>query len=136
QGALMAKRLILSTAVALLVAACMSQADTSAVEAAVTQFHDLQARGEDASIYVAATPEFRRSGTLENFVRFETAVRAVKGCSAPAQNPNAWNNSVNTSGHFIVVVYNRQCAYGPLVETFAFRVNGPRAILQGYNASG
>lgn len=132
----MAKRLVLSIATAALVAACMSQADTSAVEGAVAQFHGLQSRGDDAAIYAAASPEFRQNASAENLARIDSAVRNVRGCAAPTRDPNAWNSNINTSGHFVTVVYNRQCTDGPLAETFVFRLNGNQALLMGYNASG
>lgn len=132
----MAKRLMLSIATAALVAACMSQADTAAVEAAVAQFHALQSRGDDAAIYAAASAEFRQNASAEDLARIDTAVRNVRSCAAPARDPNAWNSNVNTSGHFVTVVYNRQCADGPLTETFVFRVNNNEALLMGYNAAG
>jgi hypothetical protein len=119
-----------------LAAACMSQADTSAVEAAAAEFHQLQAQGGDAAILEAASPGFRASARLEDLARLNAAVRAVQGCSAPARNPNVWNNNMNTSGHFISVVYNRTCTGGDLTENFVFSVSGAEAKLHGYNVSG
>lgn len=132
----MAKRLVLSMAAGALASACMSPTDFSAVERAAAQFHDLQARGDDNAIYQAASPEFRASSRLEDLARIDNAVRTIRGCQAPARDPNTWNNNINTSGHFITVVYNRQCADGPLAETFVFQVTGNQALLAGYNASG
>ena len=132
----MAKRLILSIVAGALASACMSPTDFSAVERAAAQFHDLQARGDDNAIYQAASPEFRASSQLQDLARIDNAVRNIRGCQAAARDPNNWNNNVNTSGHFITVVYNRQCADGPLVERFVFRVTGDQALLAGYNASG
>jgi hypothetical protein len=114
----------------------MSQADTTAVEGAVAQFHELQARGDDAAIYAAAAPEFRQNASADALARINTAGRNVKGCAAPARDPAGWNNSMNTRGHFITLTYNRQCADGPLTETFVFRVNGAHVDLFGYNAAG
>ena len=132
--ATMAKRLILS--IVALASACMSPTDFAVVERAAAQFHDLQARGDDNAIYQAASPELRASSRLEDLTRIGNAVRNIRGCQAPARDPNTWNNNIDTSGHFITVVYNRQCADGPLVETFVFRVTGQQALLAGYHASG
>lgn len=132
----MAKRLILSIVAGALASACMSPTDFAPVERAAAQFHDLQARGDDNAIYLAAAPEFRAGSRLEDLVRIDSAVRNIRGCQAPARDPNTWNNNINTSGHFITVVYNRQCADGPLAETFVFRVSGEQASLAAYNASG
>ena len=125
-----------AAAVTLLLAACMSQADNSAVDAAVAQFHELQAAGDDNGIYQAAAPGFRRGARLEDLARLDNAVRNVRGCEAATRDPSTFNNTMNTSGHFITVVYNRACADGPLVETFTFAMNGQTAQLYNYNVSG
>jgi hypothetical protein len=132
----MKPHLALALAAAGLAAACMSQADTSAVEAPAAEFPAQQAQGADAAIYEAASPTFRASARVEDLARLNAAVRAVEGCSAPARNPNIWNNNMNTSGHFISVVYNRTCTGGDLTENFVFQVNGSDALLHGYNVSG
>jgi hypothetical protein len=129
-------RLVFALAAAGLAAACMSQADTSAVEAAAAEFHQRQAQGEDAAIFEAASPGFRASARVEDLTRLNAVVRAVQGCNAPTRNPNIWNNNMNTSGHYISVVYNRTCAGGDLTENFVFVVNGNEALLYGYNVSG
>lgn len=120
----------------LLLTACMSATDNAAISGAVSEFHDRQARGDDEAIYQAATPDLRAAATLQDLVRLNGAVRAIQGCGAIGANPDQFNNAMNTSGHFITVTYSRQCSGGPLVETFVFRMAGPRAVLQSYNASG
>lgn len=132
----MLKQFALLIATVSLVGACMSASDNAAITNAVAEFHDRQARGEDAAIYQAATPDLRAAASLEDLTRLDAAVRAIQGCSAPGPNPDQWNNAMNTSGHFITATYNRQCSGGPLVETFVFRMNGAQPLLQGYNASG
>jgi hypothetical protein len=132
----MKPHLALALGAAALVSACMSQTDLTAVEAAVVEFHEQQAQGNDAAILEAASPGFRASARLEDLARLNAAVRGVEGCSAPVRNPNIWNNNVNTSGHYITVVYNRTCTGGDLTENFVFLVNGSDARLYGYNVSG
>jgi hypothetical protein len=132
----MLKHFALSIAASSFVTACMSPTDNAAINAAVSEFHDRQNRGDDAAIYQAATPDLRAAATLQDLTRLDTAVRAMQGCSAPGPNPDGFNNAMNTSGHFITVTYNRQCSGGPLAETFVFRMNGAQPLLQGYNASG
>jgi hypothetical protein len=117
-------------------AACMSQQDLSGVESAVDEFHELQARGDDAAIYRTAAADFRNAATLEDLARINNAVRNATGCSERSRNPSSWNNNVSTSGQFITVVYNRTCSGGPLAETFVFRMTAGDAQLAGYTASG
>ena len=131
----MLKHVALFISVSLLTA-CMSATDNAAINGAVSEFHDRQARGDDAAIYQAATPDLRAAATLQDLTRLNGAVRAIQGCSAVGANPDGFNNAMNTSGHFITVTYNRQCTGGPLVETFVFRIAGAHALLQSYNASG
>jgi outer membrane murein-binding lipoprotein Lpp len=125
-----------ATTLSLLLAGCMSQTEVASIEAAAAQFHDLQAAGDDNGIYQAASPQFRAGARLEDITRLNNAVRGVRGCNAPARDPAQFNNSLNTSGHFITVVYNRQCTDGPLTETFTFIVNGQTAKLFNYNVAG
>jgi hypothetical protein len=132
----MLKNFTLLIAAGSLATACMSATDNAAIAGAVSEFHDRQARGDDAAIYQAATPDLRAAATLQDLTRLNGAVRAIQGCSAVGPNPDGFNNSMNTSGHFITVTYNRQCTGGPLVETFVFRIAGAHALLQSYNASG
>lgn len=132
----MLKHVALLIAAGSLLTACMSATDNAAINAAVSEFHDRQARGDEAAIYQAATPDLRASATLQDLTRLDAAVRAIQGCSAPGAHPDGFNNAMNTAGHFITVTYNRQCSGGPLVETFVFRMNGAQPMLQGYNASG
>lgn len=120
----------------LLLASCMSQADTAGVEAAAARFHDMQAAGDDNGIYQAAAPGFRQGARLEDVARLNSAVRNVRGCGAPTRDQSTFNNTMNTSGHFITVVYNRTCTDGPLLETFVFILNGSTAQLYNYNVSG
>ena len=131
----MIKRFAAAT-LTLLLAGCMSAADSNAVEAAAASFHDLQAAGDDNGIYQAASAGFRANAHLEDLTRLNNAVRNVRGCQAPSRDPSTFNNTVNTSGHFISVVYNRQCADGPIIETFVFSMSGSTAQLYGYNVSG
>lgn len=119
-----------------LLSACMSQQDTASVEAAADRFHAHQAAGEDQAIYDEASSGFRDAARVEDLARLNAAVRGAAGCGAPARNPNAWNNTINTSGHFITLVYDRQCDGGPLTETFVFIVQGEQALLQNYNVAG
>jgi hypothetical protein len=121
---------------AALLSGCMSQADTGAVEAAIAQFHEDQAMGDDQAIYDAATAAFRAAARLEDLARLNAAVRAVEGCTAPTRDAAQWRNNVTTSGHFITVVYNRQCTGGPLAETFVYQIVGGEAALLNYNVSG
>jgi hypothetical protein len=132
----MLKQFALLIAAGSLASACMSATDNAAITNAVTEFHDRQARGEDAAIYQGATPDLRAAASLQDLTRLDAAVRAVQGCSDPGANPDQWNNAINTSGHFITATYNRRCGGGPLVETFVFRMDGAQPLLQSYNASG
>jgi hypothetical protein len=132
----MLKNFTLLIAASSLLTACMSATDNAAISGAVSEFHERQARGDDAAIYQAATPDLRAAATLQDLTRLDAAVRAIQGCTAVGANPDGFNNSMNTSGHFITVTYNRQCTGGPLVETFVFRIAGAHALLQSYNASG
>lgn len=132
----MKSHLILALMAGGVAAGCMSQADTSAVEAAAAEFHRLQAQGDDAAIFEAGSPAFRARATVENLARLNNVVRAAQGCSAPVRNPNVWNNNVTTSGHFITVVYNRTCDGGEMTENFVFVVSDGAAKLNGYNVSG
>lgn len=132
----MGNRLSLSIVFAAFACACMSQTDLASVNAAVDRFHQQQASGADEAIYQAAAPDLRAAASLDDLRRIDAAVRAVQGCAPPGHDPSSWNNNVNTTGHFITLVYSRQCASGSLTETFVFRINGPQALLVGYNASG
>ncbi|MEZ6023084.1 MAG: hypothetical protein R3C16_06665 [Hyphomonadaceae bacterium] len=121
---------------ALMLAGCMSPVDLSMVEAAAAQFHQRQAAGDDRAIYDNADPAFRSAAEFAVLERVNGAVRNAQGCGAPSRDPASWTSTVNTSGHFITVVYGRQCAEGAITETMVFRVSEGGAALLNYNANG
>jgi hypothetical protein len=130
------RRTILALAAASMLGACMSQENMSVVEAAAQQFFQLQQAGQDAEIFGDASPGFRDAAQLSDLERINGAVRAARGCSAPVRDAANWRSNQSTSGHFVTVVYRRQCEGGELVDTLVFRIVGDQALLNGYNASG
>lgn len=131
----MGTRFIL-VAAALLLAACVSQADMSAIEGAVSAFHEHQAAGDHQANYDDADPTFRDALTEQDFARIGEAIRSAPGCNAPVRDPMNYRSSATTSGNFVMVVYNRTCSGGPLVEQFTFKIVGGAPKLTGYYVSG
>lgn len=119
-----------------LLAACVSQADMSAIETAVATFHERQAAGDHQANYEAADQTFRDALPEQDFARIGDAIRNAPGCSAPARDPMNYRSSATTGGNFVMVVYNRTCTGGPLVEQFTFKIVGGEPRLSGYYVSG
>mgnify|MGYP001409373454 CR=1 FL=1 len=124
-----------AAALALMTAACIAAPDMAAIEAEVARFHERQAASEDAAIYAAAAQGLRDAATLNDLQRLNSAVRGAQ-CEPAQRDPNQWHNNMSTSGHFITVVYQRQCQGGGLTETFRFVVTPGGPQLLNYNAAG
>jgi hypothetical protein len=95
----MLKQFALLIAAGSLVSACMSATDNAAITNAVAEFHNRQARGDDAAIYQGATPDLRTAASLQDLARLDAAVRAIQGCSAPGAN---LLQSYNASGMALI----------------------------------
>lgn len=132
----MAARFFLAAATAIALGACVSEADMSAVEQAASAFHRRQAAGEHQANYDAADQSFRAALPAADFARINEAIRAAEGCSEPVRDPMNYRSSATTSGNFVMVVYNRTCTGGPLVEQFTFKIVGGAPKLSGYYVSG
>lgn len=132
----MLDRRIVGAVLALGLGGCISREEMGAVQTAVAQFHERQANAQDDEIYRTASADFRRSAQVSDLSRLNNAVRAAQVCDPPARDPSYFNNNQSTSGHFVTVVYNRNCRDGEMVETFVFRMQGGQAVLQSYNVSG
>ena len=116
--------------------ACMSQENLASIDTAASHFFEQQAAGQDAEIVADSSQGFRDSATVEDLARLNGAVRALRNCTAPARDPANWRSNQTTSGHFVTVVYDRECESGGLTETITFQIIGDRAILHGYNVAG
>ncbi|WP_395646539.1 hypothetical protein [Terricaulis sp.] len=129
-------RLFTAAVTAAALCACVSEADMSAIERAAASFHQHQAAGEHRANYDAADATFRAALPAADFERINEAIRNAEGCSDPVRDPMNYRSSATTSGNFVMVVYNRTCTGGPLVEQFTFKIVGGVPRLSGYYVSG
>jgi len=119
-----------------LAAACTPPPDFATVEAVVAEFHVMQAEGDDRAAYRTLAADFRNVTTAEDFARLNALARAAPECGPPTRDPSQWRSNMSTSGTFVTVVYHRECANGPLTETFVLRATESGPQIAGYHLSG
>src|SRR5262249_47330240 len=116
---------------ALLLASC---GGTDEAKRGVTEFRARVAQKSYGEIYRAATPEFRKAATEEQFVRIMTALERKLGAWQAAAEP-VWNVTKGTQGTLVNLTYQSQFAKGAASEQFAWRIEGGRPVLLGYNVN-
>jgi len=119
-----------------LAAACVRPPDFATIDAAVAEFHAMQAEGDDRRAYRTLADDFRNVTTVEDFTRLNSLARAAPECGPPTRDPGQWRSNVSTNGTFVTVVYHRECANGPLTETFVLRATESGPQIAGYHLSG
>jgi hypothetical protein len=107
---------------------------TAEAKRGVAEFRARVAEKAYAEIYRAATTEFQKAATEEQFVRLMTALDRKLGAWQSAGEP-AWNVTKGTGGHFVNLTYQSQFAKGAATEQFSWRINTGRPVLVGYNVS-
>jgi hypothetical protein len=115
-------------------AACSFSADTKKIEQEVQHFHDLLDAGKSAAIYAAASDEFKKASTQEDFVALLDAVHRKLG-DFKSTSQKGWNVNYNTSGKFVTITYETVYAEGKAAEQFVYRVSDEEALLVGYHVS-
>jgi hypothetical protein len=119
---------------ALLAAACNVKADLSSSDAAIAAFHDQLDRGQFAQIYAASAPEMKAVTNEVDLTKLLEAVHTKLGRFKSGRTAG-WNDTRNTSGHFVNVGYQATYEKGPAMEEFLFRIDGDRAALAGYHVN-
>ncbi len=115
-------------------AACSSQKDLTAAEAAVAQFHQALDAGQFESLYDSASPEFKQSGTEAEIVKFLQAVHRKLGNSRSTTR-EFWQVNWQTSGEVISLRYATEYEQGKAREEFVFRMSGGAPALVSYNVN-
>ena len=118
--------------VALLTTACTM--GTNEAKDGVAEFRARVSRQSFKEIYQAAAPEFRQAATEEEFVRFMSALDRKLGPWQSASEPG-WHVARTTAGHSVQLAYESRFTKGPAAEQFAWRIEGGRPVLLGYNVN-
>jgi hypothetical protein len=119
-------------ALALSLTACTMGTDEA--KQGVAEFRVRVASRSFAEIYRASAPEFRQAATEEQFVRFMTALDRKLGPWQSAGDPG-WNVMRTTAGHSVRLSYDSRFTRGAAAEHFAWRIEGGRPVLVGYQVS-
>ena len=132
---MMRKRPVAMVAVLGLAAAgCSVKADLGASDGAIAAFHAQLDRGQFAQIYAASAPEMKAITTEADLVKLLAAVHGKLGPFKGGKTAG-WNDTRNTSGHFVNIGYQATYEKGPALEEFLFRLDGDRATLAGYHVN-
>lgn len=124
--------LLLFTLGCVLVMGCGAIKDAKpAAERGVTQFHALFNEGKFQEIYDSSDTELKKASTLEEMVELFSAVSRKLGKVKKTEIQN-WNvKSFNLTTQ-AVLIQKTVFEQGSGVETFTFKIDGDKAILQGY----
>jgi hypothetical protein len=101
-------------------------------ERAVVEFHQRLDRGEFATIYADAHPDFRTASSEPDFVAFVGAVHRKLGNVKSTEQVSWKIGSFNLKTE-VMLAYKTTFDSGSGMETFNFRIDGGHAILRGYN---
>jgi hypothetical protein len=103
---------------------CFMAKDMTDVGQQVTAFHRQLDAGQFDQIYAAASDDLKRTSTQDRFNRFLAAVHRKLGATGKAQQ-TGFNDTMNTSGHYVVLNYHTTFAQGDGTESFTYSiVNG------------
>jgi len=119
-------------AVALLVMGCSMGTDEA--KQGVAEFRARAANQSFNEIYQASGPEFRQAATEEQFARFMTALERKLGAWQSAADPG-WHVNRGSGGHSVRLTYDSRFTKGAAGEQFAWRLDGGRPVLVGYQVN-
>ena len=117
-----------------LAAACSVETDLSSTDAAIVAFHGQLDRAQFAQIYDATSPELKAVTNQTDWVNLLAAVHTKLGRFRTGRRVG-WNDTRNTSGHYVSIGYQARYEKGPAMEEFLFRLEGARAVLAGYHVN-
>lgn len=102
---------------------------------ATDTFHRQFTLSQDSLIYSAADKTWTTAIDADTQHRFFARIRRKLGkCSY--NGPLSWNANTGSTGTYITLIYQAQCANGPMNETFVWRINSGRsATLVAYQAN-
>lgn len=118
-------------ALPLLLASC---GGTDDAKRGVANFRARAAQTSFSEIYWRAAPEFRQSGTEEQFLRVMTALDRKLGRWTSASEPG-WNVTRGTGGQVVNLTYQSQFSKGAVSEQFTWRIEDGEPVLLGYHAT-
>jgi hypothetical protein len=101
-------------------------------ETGTQTFRKRAARGEFASIYGEAAPEFKKSATDVQFAKLMEGIGRKLGAWQSSNTP-AWRVFSGTGGRTVTLRYASQFQNGGANEEFIWRIQGDRAILVAYH---
>jgi len=115
-----------------LLAGCSVGNDLPRADAGVADFHRELNAGQFQAIYNNASADMKGASTPDSMVKlFDAIHRKLGGFQSGAR--ASWNDTINTSGHFVTINYSATYTAGPADENFVFRIEGDRALLAGYH---
>jgi hypothetical protein len=117
-----------------LLASCSPQADLTAADSAIAEFHARLDRAQFAPIYAASAPEMKAVTNGTDLVKLLAAVHGKLGRFKGGKTVG-WNDTRNTSGHFLNIGYQANYEKGQALEEFLFRLDGDGATLAGYHVN-
>ena len=100
---------------------------------AIQLFRDQLDAGQLDTIYDTADPDLGKSTTRDASRAYFADVRAKMGACERA-GVTTFNEVVTTQAKLMTVHYKRDCANGPLTETFTFRISPSGPNLLRYEA--
>lgn len=122
-----------AAAAALVLAACGDTArDVSIARTGVAHFHQQLDAEKYDDIYNEAAPEFRNAAKREDFLAIAAAVHRKLGKVKDATQTRFFVNWT-TSGTSVTLSYHTKFDGGDAAEEFAWKIEGSKAMLVGYN---
>lgn len=116
-----------------LLAGCGGKA-AEAAKAATEGFRARWLSRSYTEIYRQAAPEFRASGSEEQFTKLINAIHRKLGQWRSAEEPT-WVVSTGTAGTMVMLGYKSQFEKGPATEQFVWRIKGGEARLVSYHVN-
>jgi hypothetical protein len=99
----------------------------------VRRFHEQLAAGEFDGIYGQATEHFRTSMSPEVARGYFARIKRKMGACTTSR-ATAFSLNTTSGGTSVVAAYQTQCANGPLIETFTWRLGDGKAMLDEYRS--
>jgi len=128
------RRTVMAMLGALALAGCSFGADVPVAEKAIDRFHNQLDTAQFGPIYTRSAAEMKQLTTLPRLTAFLGAVHRKLG-QFKSGKAVAWNDNVNTSGHYITINYQATYEHGPAAENFVYRIDDGKATLVGYHVN-
>jgi Protein of unknown function (DUF4019) len=116
----------------LFVAGCSAGTDVALARSEIAHFRELMAAQQFDQIYSAASDDFKKAATQQDFVNLLSAVERKLGAMRGTEE-SGWRVMQSLSGSTITLGFKTQFERGAGDETFIFRVKDGKALLLGYH---